>query len=73
MQINHFAWRLMLKIAEHFLNGIKADSKPCTVFRRTFHSNFCTDDFCSKEMGLMAPVGQTVEHLLHSGLQYPLS
>ena len=33
----------------------------------------CVDDFKSKLMGFMAPVGQTVEHLLHSGLQYPLS
>ena len=33
----------------------------------------CMDDFSSIVTGSMAPAGQTSEHLVHSGLQYPFS
>lgn len=41
--------------------------------RSTTACPICTDDFSSRFMAIMAPAGQTSEHFVHSGLQYPLS
>jgi hypothetical protein len=41
--------------------------------RQTTACPICIDDFSSTVIGLMAPAGQTLEHFVHSGRQYPLS